>query len=363
MGSFRICIAAGFLCLCAAATSLPAPNNESVDALIESGHWKRARQAAEVRLKANPNDAQAHAWLSKIKSGFGDLEGSIDEAERAVALNPNSAAFHGQLAEACALMADRSSVLKGLLYARRMKKEISAALALDPNHVDTLLVEMMYAWKAPAMAGGDRDRAWQIAAHIGRVSPVWGYLARARLAQEEGNDKEVETALRKAVEADPSFYRARLALARFYCCSAQQKRYALAEQVAREAITLDPSNAGGWEILARVYAAQGRGAELNDALARAESAAPDDLTPYYAAASVLFETGRDFAHAEQYLWRYLGQQVEGREPSYAEACWLLAELFEHEGRKSDAVRELRAAIHLDPSFEPARRDLYRLRHS
>ncbi len=363
MGSFRICIAAGLLCLYAAATNLPAPNSESVDALIESGHWKRARQAAETRLKTNPNDAQAHAWLSKIESGFGDLEGAIAEAERAVELNPNSAAFHGQLAEVCALMADRSSVLKGLIYARRMKKEIAAALAIDPNHVDTLLVEMMYAWKAPTMAGGDRDRAWQIAAHIARVSPVWAYLARARLAEEEGNDKEVETALRKAVEADPSFYRAHLALARFYCCTAQQKRYAQAEQIAEEAIALDPSNAGGWEILARIYAAQRRGAQLNDTLARAENAAPDDLTPYYAAASVLFETGQDFPHAEQYLRRYLSQPVEGREPSHAEATWLLAELYEHEGRKSEAVRALQAAIHLDPGFEPARRDLNRLRHS
>jgi tetratricopeptide (TPR) repeat protein len=301
--------------------------------------------------------------LSKIESSFGHLETAIEEAERAVELNPNSAAFHGQLAEACGMMADRSSLLKGIVYARRLKKEVAASLAIDPDHVDTLLVEMMYDWKAPTVAGGDRNRAWQIAAQIGKVAPAWGYLARARLAQDEGNDKEVETALRKAVDADPSFYRARLALARFYCCTAQQKRYALAEQVARDAIALDASNVGGWEILARVYAAQKRGAELNDALTHAESAAPDDLTPYYAAASVLFETGQDFTHAEQYLQRYLAQSVEGREPSLADAYWLLAELYEHEGRKSDAVRQLQAAIHLDPGFEQARRELNRLRHS
>ncbi|MGD0620423.1 MAG: tetratricopeptide repeat protein [Bryobacteraceae bacterium] len=363
MGVSRIYIVAGLLCLYSSATSLPANTKGSVDALIEDGHWKRARQAVEARLKSNQNDAQAHAWLSKIDSGFGDLEGSIAEAERAVEIDPNSAAFRGQLAEANALMADRSSVLKGLIYARRMKKEIAASLAIDPNHIDTLLVEMMYDWKAPTMAGGDRNHAWQIAAHIGQVSPVWGDLARARLAEDEGDDKEVESALRKAVDADPSFYRARLALARFYCCTARQKRYGQAEKIARDAIALDPSKAGGWEILARVYAAERRGPELNDTLMRAENAAPDDLTPYYAAASVLYETGQDFPHAEQYLARYLAEPVEGREPSRAEACWLLAELYEHEGRKSDAVRELQVAVHLDPAFEPARRDLYRLRHT
>jgi cytochrome c-type biogenesis protein CcmH/NrfG len=351
------------VCLYATATSLPTSGQGPVDALIESGHWKRARLAAEARLRANPNDAQAYAWLSKIKSSFGDLEGAIEDGERAVALNPNNAAFHGQLAEACGMMADRSSFLKGLVYARHLKKEVAAALAIDPNHIDTLLVQMMYAWKAPSVAGGDRDEAWRIAAHIGQVSPAWGYLARARLAQDEGNDKAVEAELQKAVAADPSFYRARLALARFYCCTAQNKRYDLAEKIASDAIAMDPSNVGGWEILARVYAAQRRGSELSTALARAESAVPDDLTPYYAAANVLFDNGQDFPHAEQYLQRYLGQEAEGREPSQATACWLLAELYEHEGRRSDAVRELRAVIHLDPGFEAARRDLNRLRHS
>ena len=363
VGPFQLCTAAGLVSLYAFAAILPAPNSDSVDTLIESGHWKRARQAVDARLKANSNDAQAHAWLSKIDSSFGDLSGAIDEAERAVALNPKNAAFHGQLAEAYALMADRSTVMKGVLYARRMKKEIAAALAIDPNHLDTLLVQMMYEWKAPTLAGGDRNHAREIARHIGRVSPLWGYLAQARLAEDEGNDGALETALRKAVEVDPSSYRARVALARFYCCTARQKRYADAERIAREAIALDVSNVGGWEILARVYAAQHRGSDLSDVLWRAEMNASDDLTPYYAAASVLFETGQDFPHAEEYLHRYLGRSVEGRAPSHAEACWLLAELYEHEGRKGEAVRELQVAVHLDPGFEPAKRDLYRLRHS
>jgi len=345
------------------AASLPAPGADSVAPLIESGHWKRARLAVDARLKANPNDAQAHAWLSKIDSSFGDLSGAIDEAERAVALNAASAAFHGQLAEAYALMADRSSAVRGVLYARRMKKEIAAALAIDPNHLDTLLVQMMYEWKAPTLAGGDHEHAREIARQITRVSPLWGYLAQARLAEDDGNDGALEAALRRAVEVEPSSYRARVALARFYCCTARQKRYADAERIAREASQLDPSSAGAWEILARLYAAQHRGSELTGVLSRAEIAAPDDLTPYYAAASVLFETGQDFPHAEEYLHRYLGRDVEGRAPTHAEARWLLAELYEHEGRKNDAVRELQVALHLDPAFEPARRDLYRLRHS
>ena len=46
-----------------------------------------------------------------------------------------------------------------------------------------------------------------------------------------------------------------------------------------------------------------------------------------------------------------------------EARCLLATLYEREGRKADAVRELQAAVRLDPAFEPARAGLKRLQHS
>lgn len=353
------------VCLCALTGFLPAKEERgpSVDELMEAGHWKRARAIAEARLRTSPDDAQAHAWLSKIRSSFGDTEGSLVEAERAVALDGRNPAFHGQLAEACALMADKSTLLKGLGYVRRMKREIEAALALNPKHVDTLLVEMMFSWKAPVLAGGDKKRANRVADEIVGVAPAWGYLAHARLLEGGDDDATTEAMLQKAVQADPHFYRARSSLATFYCCAARRKRLDLAEQAGRAAIDLDPSAEGGYEVLARVYASRQRWADLDEILSRSERAVPDDLVSYYGAASVLIEIGQDFHRAEAYLNRYLGQAAEGRRPSHAEAHYLLATLYERENRKDDAVRELLAAVRLEPGLESARRELKRLRQS
>ena len=335
--------------------------NPQWDALMEAGHWKRLRQMTDEKLKANPNDGQAHLWLSKIKSSFGDHYGALAEAERAVALDPNNPGSHAQLAEASAVLADHTSALTALTHVRRMKREIDASLAINPNSLDALLVQMMFSWKAPGIAGGDKNKAVRVADRLVANLPVWGNLAHARLLQETGDDTTVERWLLNAIQADPGFILARISLGRFYCCTAKSKRLDKAEQAALETIRIEPSSAAGYEILAYVQAAKQRWPELEATLVRAERAVPDDFAPYYAAASAMLDIGRDFRRAEQYLNHYLSNTPEGRKPTHAQARMLLAALYTKEGRKSDAVRELTIALRLQPDFAAAKAELKRLK--
>jgi len=337
--------------------------NPQWDALMEAGHWKRLRQMTEERLKANPNDGQAYYWLSKIKSSFGDHYGALAAAERAVALSPGNHGSHAQLAEASAFLADRTGPIVALTHVRRMKREIEASLAIDPNSLDALLVQMMFSWKAPGIAGGDKKRAVRAADQILSKQPVWGNLAHARLLQESGDDATVERWLLHAVKADPKFLLARISLGRFYCLTAKKKRLDLGERAAMEVIRLDPTSAAGYELLAYVQASGQRWAELDATLAKAERAVPEDLGPYYAAANALFEIGRDLRRAEQYLNHYLSGTPEGRKASHAEAHVLLASLYTKEGRKSDALRELATALRLQPDLEAAKAELKRVKQS
>lgn len=360
MGSIihRLCL----ILVCSVALAALPDVTSPVGSLLELGHFKRARALVEARLRQNPNDAQAHAWLSKIRSNFNDNEGAVTSAERAVELEPNNANYQGQLAEAYALLADRSSPLKGYAYVRRMRKATEAAYKLDPQHIDTMLVQMMFSQKAPAIAGGDKKLAYSIADKIGTISPVWGALAHARLLQGGPDDANSEMWLLKAVQTGPTLYRARASLARFYGITAVTKNNAKAERAAKDAIELDPGAEPAYTVLATVYARQQRWADLDAILARAEKAVPDDFAPYFAAAQTLFETGQNFQAAERYLTRYLSQAPEGKQPTEAEARVLLATLFEKDGRKADAVRELQAALRLQPDLQAARNSLKRLQH-
>ncbi len=345
------------------AAQAPSFSADPLDKLVDANHYKRARTIADARVRQDPNDAHALYLSSKIQEALGDLHGALTLAEKSVEIDPRNVSYHAQLAECYAYTADHSAWVKALTYVHQMKKEIDAALAIRPHDSDTLLVAMMFAFHAPTIAGGDRKKAHEIADEIVRYDPHWGWLAQARLGQEDASDEQIETYLKKAVAADPHHYRALQEMANFYCCVAKRKNPAETERVGHLMVALDPSQAAGYAALASAYARTGRFPELDAVLAQSEKAVPDDLTPYYQAAASLIDTGHDLDRAEKYLARYASQEPEGREPDRVQTKWLLASLYEKVGRTPDAIRELEAAVRMRPDFEPAKKDLKRLRHS
>ena len=315
------------LLACACASGLWADQDlvksNSADSLMEAGHYKRARVVVTARLHANPKDSYALFLESKIKQSFGDFAGAIASAERAVALEPHNANYHAQLAEVYAFSADQASWLRGINLVHLMKREIAASLAIAPKHTDTLLVSMMFCLRAPKFVGGDKRKARTIAGEIVQSDPNWGYLAEARLLENSGDDAHLEALLKQAVEVNPTHYRALYELARFYCCAAVHKSFSTAESTSRQAMQIDPGRVGAFDLIARVYAATRRWADLDAILGQSERAVADDFAPFYQAAGILLQDGSDRPRATAYLRKYLSQEPEGREPTRAQAQSLL----------------------------------------
>jgi tetratricopeptide (TPR) repeat protein len=291
---------------------------------IEAGHWKRARALVEPRLRDAPNDPLAAFLMSQINFAFGHKEAPLDLAEKAVALAPGVAKYHRQLAEALGVRAQRSNLFQQAFLARRFKKEIDAALAIDPNDIQAQRDLMEYYLLAPGLVGGDRKQAEALAERIGRIDRGQGFLAQARIAQFYHDPARQESMLRKAVEASPSKYKIRIALAQFY--TKEQVNWDAAAENARAAIEIDPTRTDGYSILAAAYAAEGRWPELETTLATADRAVPDDLTPYFRAAEAEIATGKNYAAAKADLRKYLTQEPEGNQPTLAEARQKLAEI-------------------------------------
>src|SRR5580700_175757 len=67
----RIALLLALPALAAAAVPGSVP---SIDALIENGHWKRARAQAEADYKANPKDARTVYRLARVRHVFGNLD-------------------------------------------------------------------------------------------------------------------------------------------------------------------------------------------------------------------------------------------------------------------------------------------------
>ena len=162
------------------------------------------------------------------------------------------------------------------------------------------------------------------------------------------------------MQADPKRFEPHINLASIYASGASP-RWELAEKEAQYARQIQPDRTGAYSILAAVYAAGERWAELDEVLADAEKVIPDNLTPYLRAAVTLMGTGKDLNRAERYVRKYLSQEPEPNAPNVAAAHYRLSQVLEKQGRKPEAIAELQTALKLDPKFEQAQKDLKRLK--
>ena len=326
--------------------------------LIEAGHWKRARALVESGSSQAADAALTNYLLSQIRYAFGDHAAPLPLAEKAVALNGHVAKYHRQLAEVLGVQAQHAGPFQQILLARLFRKEIGAAIDLDPLDVQARRDLLEFYLLAPGIVGGDSRRAAEVAEQLAGIDAAEGFLAKARIELFPKRSAGAAALLKKGAQAQPPSCRTQIELARF-CLDPEHREREAAENAAKRALDLDRSRAEAYKVLAEIYAEDREWARLDSILQEASERNPDDLAPYYYAADQLLSAGRESARAERYLRTYLGQEAEGNEPGAPEAHWKLGLAFEAEGRPAEAVAEWKQSLRLDPS-SPAGRELKRL---
>jgi tetratricopeptide (TPR) repeat protein len=329
------------------------------DQLVEYGRYKQARAVLEQQLRANPNDAHLY-WLSaRVHRAFGDVQGGVALAQKAVQLAPNNADYHLTLAELEGRIAEQSSMMKQLMLVRTIRKELDTAAQLDPRNVDAQWGMLQFYWRAPAIAGGDKSKARALAAAIAKIDPVQGQFALAQFAIDDKNYAQAEQYYRKAIEINPKNYDARLNLAQFYM-TPQINKPVQAEEQFEAALKIDNGKIDPYVGLAIIYARCEEYRKLDAILEESEKAIGDNLLPYYEAGRVLAEANRDLSRAEEYLRKYTTQEPEGNAVPIGVAHWRLGQVLAKEGRRPEAIAEMNRAVQLSPGFDQARKDLKKM---
>ncbi len=349
-----LCLLAGWHELSQA--SDPDLSGGDAEALIKSGHWKRARAILEPQAQAHPQDARTCYLLAQVKMSFEDFDGALPLAQRAVDLDWKNSAYHLNLGVVYGQMAARASMISAGPLAIKFRREAEIALQLDPKSLDALDAMMQFKYQAPLLMGGDKQEARALADKIAQLDPSEGYLSRAKLADLDNNQAQVEDDYLQAVQANPRNYEALTAVAKFYS-QPMHAKYAEAAMHAQAALRIDSNRVEAHWVLARICALQERWGDLGPVLAAAEKNVPDDLRPFYEAAQASLETGKELSRAEGYAKKYLSQEPEGEEPGTAEAHRLLGLLLGREGRNVEGRAEIQLALRMKPNYKAARDDL------
>src|SRR5438067_13511400 len=131
--------------------------------------------------RAQTNDPQALRQLGRDAVMRGEPEKAAEYFEKAVALKPNNADYHYQLANAYGLATAGASMFQAMSMGGKAKTELERAVQLDPNLIAARFALLEFYAAAPAIAGGSPSSAMEQAAEIRKRDATDGHRAFARI--------------------------------------------------------------------------------------------------------------------------------------------------------------------------------------
>ncbi len=306
-------------------------------------HWEGLVPALKSILELDPKDDGTRLKLAKLLL----LGGAPDQSLKLV----NDA---GDDTENAGMLALKAVIFYRLKDNSGAVREAQAALKLDPENVDALMV-----LAADRLASGDAKGALQILDSNSeqRQKDLGVQLFKIRIYEQLKDFAQIESLLRKLAEMYPQQVAFRQQLAKFYM---EQHRPQDAEKVVRDLAAANPQNSEfGLELVRFLYAVKGAPAAREELTARINSGG--DIFPYQLALAE-FDYGKgNFndsfrlletlsgdtaspAHAQTAKIKLAELNLARKNTDAAEK--IVADILAKDSRNVDALR-LRASIRLD----------------
>lgn len=301
---------AGVLCVCAWASEPTAREH------LVAGRADDAIRLATQRLKDHPDDAEAQSTLCRTYLALENWNKAVQACERAVTTAPNNSESHLWLGRAYGERAAHSSFLTAIGWAKKARREFEIAVQLDASNVAARSDLAEFYVDAPSFIGGGTSKARLEAAQVAARDSALARFLNSRIAEKE-------------------------------------KDYALAESELRAAVAASDDPSGHWLNLASFYERRGRHTEMQEAINQALAAKRKKTHVLFYAAQILFRTGRSLPDAADLVRKYLTSTPDEEAPAF-HAHYLLGNILESQGRKTEAQREYQAALDLAKDYEKAR---------
>jgi tetratricopeptide (TPR) repeat protein len=292
--------------------------------LFDQGHYAEAQALLRTETAKTPQRAILFYWLGRCDYELHDNDKAVNNAERAVELEPKVASYHHFLARAYGHKAEFSNWFSGLSLARKASHEFLVAVQIDPNNVRFERDLISFYIRAPGIAGGGEEKAEAQIAQLSAIDAVQGHLAKMELFEEK-------------------------------------KKWNLAAEEAKTVLAAKPKDVGPYLEIAEYYESHEDPTGIRNTLAAIPQNAPADSRVHFYSGVADILAGDRLQDAETSLKSYLSNLPQRREDHASRSAshrWL-GRLYEKLGRRDSAATEYRMAIQLDPNDKAAHEGLRR----
>ncbi len=255
----------------------------SARSLLAASRLPEAREPLESLTRREPGNLEAALLLSDVYNGLGRRDQAIDLLEPFLEKHPDNARLLGTYAGQCMLRAGELGFgFRAIRLARRGRELMERAAALAPEEIAYREGLVDFYRQAPALAGGDPDKARRHAGAIAKLDPVRGAAWQASILVQEKKFAEALAACDVALAARPGDYVALFTLGRTVAESGlrlDDGEAALRRCLERAPSPSEPSHAGVWFRIGLIAEHRGDRAAARAAYRKALALEPDFNRP------------------------------------------------------------------------------------
>ncbi|MGQ9426328.1 tetratricopeptide repeat protein [Gilvimarinus sp. F26214L] len=162
---------------------------------MQAEEYIKAANILEQAVLASPQEPALHRQLGIAYHKTGRNRQAIARLEKTVELSPNDVEAHYALGVVHLARASELSLMKVRGALKRSINYLQATIELDRQHTAAHYYLIQVLINAPAIVGGDLDKARSLSAHLAELSPMHYQVVRSALAAREGRHDEAEELL------------------------------------------------------------------------------------------------------------------------------------------------------------------------
>ncbi|MCZ6876183.1 MAG: tetratricopeptide repeat protein [bacterium] len=186
--------AVGIILLASVALSQARADVATAIQLYHAARYAEGRMMLEQVLATHQDDAVAHYYLGKIYIKLQNYDKAVEHCKAAVKIQKQNAEHHFCLGLSYGKKAQRGSFLAKAFLAPRIKKSFKQTVALDPNHIQARVGLANFYIRAPALLGGNLDKAYEQATILLKLDAEKGQALLDKVQQRRIRQSSAEAA-------------------------------------------------------------------------------------------------------------------------------------------------------------------------
>ena len=329
---FRSLIAVPLLFLFACGNGTKPSDGQGVDPSVHP------LKAIEQRILQDPSDPGVFAERARYYQQIDSLELAVNDWKRAMALAPKDPQWPIALAD---------------LYYQKLRLDDADELLITAAELDTTRTEALLKRSELKLLLREYKEAMALANEALRKDQLnaQGYYLKGWIHMEVGDTALAISSYRTAVEQDPRFYEAFIALGLLHAA----KHDPLALQYYNTAIELRPNSVEAWYDRGIYCQDHGQDSLALASYARIKEIAPNNALAFYNTGFILLEHQRRTKEARSEFARAITLL-----PTHAPSFYNRGLTYEIEQRMDSAVLDYQQALRLEPGFDLPAKGLSRL---